>query len=294
MAKWWLLGVQFPENRDTQFIQIYSDTPESATSLAHTLFIRNKMVGPDETVGIFVRDSSDSPFTNPVITSNGLQGPPGSTGSGKPPPDDKGDKKAFDGDEIGIPENETGAQFTRGLQERGVNLNTISGRAQSSDQRQRDYLMSFVFQSLLQGLNPGAGGFQPQNEQDKTAFEKTFGQASPDQFQRFARETDIGGVRRGAANALTDLLSANPVGQLGPGLQYLRGEKGFAQPTEGQAGSLAGLAQTALASRISPLALQLLNLPSGSNLRDRFLAEGGQGSFLDYFRQQYPLMGLGI
>ena len=47
-------------------------------------------------------------------------------------------------------------------------------------------------------------------------------------------------------------------------------------------------------SRISPLALGLLNVPSGGDLRDRFLAQtGGQqgGNFIDYLRNA---LGLGM
>jgi len=68
----------------------------------------------------------------------------------------------------------------------------------------------------------------------------------------------------------------------------------FRQPDEEQAGALRNLAVTALMSRISPLALGLLNVPSGGDLRDRFLAQtGGQqgGNFIEYLRDA---LGLGM
>lgn len=274
MAKWWLLSITYPEGA-TDTLQIYADTADMARTAA------GQWLKLDGGSSVTIRDSSDNPFTNPVITSSGVQNAPGSTAT--PPSTSAPPPTPPPGPPVGpfepIPENEPSAQFTRGLQERGVNLNTISGRAQSRNQG--DYLNSFAFQSLLQGLNPNVKNFGGEG----------LTSVPQDAFQRFARETDIGGVRRGAASALRDLIGSN-VGPQTQSQSYLQGQ--FGQPTSGQAGALSELAQSALASRISPLALQLLNLPSGNDLRDRFLAQGGQGSFLDYFRQQYPLMGLGI
>ena len=71
---------------------------------------------------------------------------------------------------------------------------------------------------------------------------------------------------------------------------YAKEREQFGQPDETQAALLAQLAKTALANGVSPLALRYLRLPSGEDLRNRFLAQGGGGSFLEYFKSQYPML----
>ena len=264
MAKWWLLGVEFPERADLSFIQIYSDTAESARSLARTLFVQHKLMGADEHVSIEIRDSSDSPFSNPVIGTEGLRDVSFYTGGGTPPPGGGGGGGGGGG-LIGPPEKEVRARFLQGLQQRGVNLGSISGRAMA--QQEDEYLPAFQFRQGLQGFSPNP--------------------TRAGEYERFVKDRDIRGARGEAAAALKALLASGG----GSGTAGVFHQQ-FDNPETTQAQKLAQLAYSALASRVDPLALQLLRLPEGSDIRDRFLAErgGAQGGFLDYFKQQYPML----
>jgi len=286
MAKWWLLNVQFPEQSQVEVLQIYAETPEMARTAAESWLHSGGVLGPQERVSVTIRGSNDQPYSNQMITSTGIKDPPGRGVDEEPPPDGVDTLPDGGGDPTGLEETEPRAAFLRAMAGRGVDSNTIMGRAQTGNQPFSDYLNTFNFGSLLQGFNPLG---TPENA-NTTRYGQTIGKdaASLDKFQQFTRVRDQAGVRQSAANVLSDLLSAQPVGGLSQTLPTLRGQ--FGQPSEGQAGVLAELAKTALAAGISPLALQYLRLPSGSDLRDRFLAEGQGGSFLDYFKQQYPML----
>lgn len=165
----------------------------------------------------------------------------------------------------GLEESEPGAAFLRGLQNRlGYNpQQSIYGRFQQN--QQTPYQTAFAFNQLL---NPAGAGQQ---------------QESP--FLSYTQGNTLPQVR----NQSLGLFGQMAGGQGGSTIQDQ-----FRQPDEQQAGALRNLAVTALMSRISPLALGLLNLPSGGDLRDRFLAQtGGQqgGNFIDYVRGQ---LGLGM
>ena len=157
MAKWWLLNVQFPERSDIDIFQIYADTPEMAISGA-----RAWLKAADASV--YIRDSSDQPFSNQMITSTGLKDPPGGdvyeepppTGGGTPPPDGGGGTPpggdGFIGPPQELPEDEIRARFLQGLQQRGVNLGSISGRAMAK--QEDEYRPAFQFRQGLQGFSP--------------------------------------------------------------------------------------------------------------------------------------------
>jgi len=104
-------------------------------------------------------------------------------------------------------------------------------------------------------------------------------------FQNFAQLNSPGDVNRSAMSSFRQLAGGSAPS--GIANQYM-------QPEEEQATDLRNLAVQALMSRISPLALQGMRLPSGTQLRDRFLNEtGGQpgGNFIEYLRNA---LGLGM
>ena len=165
----------------------------------------------------------------------------------------------------GLEEEAPGAAFLRGLRDRyGYDpTQSIFGRLQA--RQQTPFQTAFAFQNLL---NPPA-------------------QADPNAFLNFTKWNDLTGARNTARNAF---------GQLAGGSAQPDIRQQFAQPDETQAAHLRNLAVTGLQSRISPLALGLLNLPSGGDLRDQFLAQsGGQGGqdndFINFIRSR---LGLGI
>src|SRR3989304_1687211 len=118
--QWWLLNVQFPERSDLDIFPIYADTPEMAISGARAW--RNAA-----DASVYIRDSSDQPFSNQMITSTGLKDPPGGdvyeepppTGGGTPPPDGGGGTPpggdGFIGPPQELPEDEIRARFLQGL-----------------------------------------------------------------------------------------------------------------------------------------------------------------------------------
>ena len=165
----------------------------------------------------------------------------------------------------GLEETEPRAGFLRVLQNRlGYSpQQSIYGRYLQN--QQTPYQTAFGFNQLL---NPPAAGQQAE---------------SP--FLSYTQGQSLGGVRE-QSRGLFNILGS------GGGAAGIREQ--FQQPDEEQAGALRNLAVTALMSRISPLALRLLNVPSGGDLRDRFLAQtGGQqgGNFIEYLRNA---LGLGM
>lgn len=165
-----------------------------------------------------------------------------------------------------------GAAYLRGLQNRlGFNpQSNIYGRFQA--QQQTPFQNTFAFQNLL---NPAAAGGLGDNP-----------------FLAFTQANNLGGVRDQARGLFNQLGSAGTPSAI---------QQQFQQPDEGQASALRNLAVTALLSRISPLALGLLNVPSGGDLRDQFLSQtGGQptnaagtgpNDFISYVRNA---LGLGL
>src|SRR3990167_222211 len=295
MAKWWLLNVQFPEKSDRDVLQIYAADVKQAREVADTWLRQAGVVGPQERLVIEVRGAGrGDQFPNaPVISSAGIKNAPGGGGAlGEPagdgaPPPGGGSPPPSGESPTGLEEKEPQAAFLRALAQRGVDPSTIMWRAQTNEQSFSDYLNTFNFGSLLQGFNPLGSNAEGQNTRYGD-LGRPGTSAGLDAFQNFTRGKDIGGVRQSAANALTDLLNARPVGSLQSTLPYLREQ--FGQPDETQAALLAQLAKTALANGVSPLALRYLRLPSGEDLRNRFLAQGGGGSFLEYFKSQYPML----
>jgi hypothetical protein len=160
-------------------------------------------------------------------------------------------------------ETEPRAGFLAGLQGRlGTDpFKSIYGRFQAA--QQAPYQTAFSFNQLL---NPPAQG-------------------ASNPFQSFVAGQGLQNVRD---------LSRNLFGQLSGGSAPAAVTQQFAQPDEDQASQLRNLAVTALMSRISPLALGLLNIPTGADLRDRFLAASGgdpNTSFINYVKAQ---LGLGM
>jgi len=166
-----------------------------------------------------------------------------------------------------------GAAFLRGTQNRLEfdPQQSIFGRFQTAQQPQ--FQNTFAFQNLL---NPAAAGGLGDNP-----------------FLAFTQENNLGGVRGRAFNLFN---------QLNGGTSPAGVREQFQQPDEGQASALRNLAVTALLSRISPLALGLLNIPGGGDLRDRFLSQTGgnlttggaapqQNDFISYVRNA---LGLGL
>lgn len=160
-----------------------------------------------------------------------------------------------------LEESEPRAGYLRGLQNRlgYAPHSNIYGRFQQG--QQTPYQTAFSFNQLLNPSASGQGG-------------------SP--FMDYVGNNSLGDVR-GQAHGLFGQLAGN-TGAIG---------QQFQQPDDEQASALRNLAVTALMSRISPLALGLLNIPSGGDLRDRFVAQqGGQGgNFIDYVRNT---LGLGL
>ena len=160
---------------------------------------------------------------------------------------------------------EPGAAFLRGAGQRygQQNLsNSVFGRYIES--QRNPYQNAFAFANRL---NPPAEG------QNQGAF------------QNFANWNSPGDVNQSAMKSFSQLAGGSAPS--GIANQYM-------QPEEEQATDLRNLAVQALMSRISPLALQGLRLPSGTQLRDQFLNQtGGQpgGDFIQYLRSQ---LGLGM
>lgn len=163
----------------------------------------------------------------------------------------------------GLEEQEPGAAFRRGIGKQFGMQNpdaSIFGRYLMNQGNK--YGTNFAFNSLL---NP------PTGDLGANPFESYVGANAP-------------GGQAGAARGL--------FGQLAGPTANATIQQQFAQPDEGQAGALGQLAQLALQSRISPLAMRLLNIPSGGDLRTRFLAEQPtDNNFINYVRNQ---MGLGL
>ena len=166
----------------------------------------------------------------------------------------------------GIDEQEYGAQFLRALMDRGVDSNTISGRAASGPSRFNTYANTYQFHNALRGLDPKA---QPSGD-----------------FQSFVRSNDLSGARSEAASILSQLYGGS--GAFPQGAQNLAAQ--YNAPDAQGATDLQQLAMNALMSRISPMALELLRLPSGRDIRDRFIAQGGgdKKDFLTFFRSMFP------
>ena len=166
-----------------------------------------------------------------------------------------------------IADNEPGAQYLRvagsrfGLQPSGLQ-NSIFGRYIAG--QQQPFANTFGFQGRL---NPSAAGVQPQS------------------FEQYANWNSTSDMRNTARNLF---------GQLAGNAAPADVRQQYMQPDEEQATDLRNLAIQALLSRMSPLALRGLRLPSGGDLRDSFVAQtGGQtgGNFIDYLRGQ---LGLGL
>ena len=162
-----------------------------------------------------------------------------------------------------LEEQEPEAAFYRGMRERlgGAPEQSIYGRYM---QRQAPaFGTAFRFQNLL---NP------PETQQENP-------------FLQFARTATLPQLR-GQAQSLFGQL-ASGTGGTAPSVRQQ-----FAQPTEDQASDLTELARLALQNRISPLALSLLNMPSGGQLRSRFIGEQpAGGDFINFVRNQ---LGLGL
>src|SRR3990167_47931 len=279
MAKWWLLNVQFPEKSDRDVLQIYAADTKQAREVADTWLRQAGVVGPQERLVIEVRGAgSGDQFPNaPGISSAGIKNaptgggtPPPDGGGGAPPPDGVGgDTTPGGGTDPELENFEPRAAYLAGLAGRGANTGSIFGQ----------YLSKFAepYSRTFQ-LRQGLQGLLPQNAEALNA-----------PFQEFARNNDLRGLR-GEANTAIQALFAG--GQTGVGGE-LRSK--LDNPDETQANRLAQIAYQALQSRMSPLALELLRLPSGGDLRDRYLAQGGggdEGGFLKYLQSQSLFSGL--
>ena len=160
-----------------------------------------------------------------------------------------------------------------------TNRNTIGGRFNRNFSG--DILNTFKFADILSGIG----------KTDQLGIE---GLLDPDTVGRLEDFTRLqGGSRSGIRGQADSILGQlrnpnNPDVTAGnPDIQALSGM--FNQPNLGQASALGGLAGTALANRVSPLSMDLLNLPSGGSVRSDFLAGGGEGDFLDQLLKSYYL-----
>lgn len=170
---------------------------------------------------------------------------------------------------VGLEESEPEAAFLRGLRNRlGFDpTRTIFGRQLA--QQQAPFQTAFSFENLLAPFRAAA----------------TAPATPPDNpFLAFTEANTLPGVRGQARNLFGELRNATG------GADTVRQQ--FAQPDESQAANLRNLAVTGLMSRISPLALGLLNIPTGGDLRSQFLAEQPEGNdFINFLRSR---IGLGV
>lgn len=168
----------------------------------------------------------------------------------------------------GLEEQEPDAAFLSGLRRLlGFEPRTsIFGRA--AQRRAPEFGSTFRFNELLNPFTPTAG--QPTR-------------SNP--FESFVGNTPLSGLR-GQASNLFGQLAGGTTGTA-PAVR-----EQFRQPTEEQASDLGNLAQTALSNRISPLALRLLQLPSGNDLRTQFLADQpADQDFINFLRSR---IGFGL
>jgi len=175
--------------------------------------------------------------------------------------------QAFPAFPAGFEEQEPEAAFFRGLR---ANPMLLGGQDPTKS----------MFGRFLQRQAPAFG----------TAFR--FGQllnppasASANPFEDFVRTSTLPGIRNQSRNLFNQL--ATSMEGTAPRIR-----EQFSQPTEEQAGDLGNLAVQALLSRISPLSLSLLNIPTGGQLRTQFLADNPTGgNFIDFMRQRLGLGG---
>lgn len=168
----------------------------------------------------------------------------------------------------GLEEQEPEAAFIRGLRNRlGFDpTRTIFGRFLG--RQQAPFETAFNFENLLAPSRPGftTPATPPENP-----------------FMNFVQSQGLPGVRQQARSLFGELQATGP----GRGVR-----EQFAQPDEEQAASLRNLGVTGLLSRISPLALRLLNIPSGGELRSQFLAEQpADQDFINFLRSR---IGFGV
>ena len=281
MAKWWKLGVIFPERNDEQFFQLYADTEQAATSLAHTLFVKMRAIAPDENVGIRTLGSSDTWFDGVAqITTEGIKGAPGSVEKKPPvvekkPPDGKDKPSTLHKDLP--PEDLYNASLLRGLAERiGVTAgglgNSIAGRG--ALQNAPAYENVFGFRERTSGTDPA---------------DPLYGRN--DALQHFVRDTSPAALSR-EAMAQWRRVSGQEAGTATPE-QRQSIQSQYGNPNDESATYLAQLAAEALRSRYSPLALRGMRMPTGQSLRTSFIADTGgdpEDDFIQYLRQNYPLL----
>lgn len=183
------------------------------------------------------------------------------------------------------------ALFRRGLGERlGVGPSDVGSSilGRSLLRNQGDVENVFGFQRSLAGFGqPGL----PAERADPSAA-----------FQEFARTISGGGLGTEAFNIFRTLIGAQE-GPVPAVAETLRKQLAGLQPTSAigdlpgrssqqRAQDLVDLTLSALGSRVSPLALNMLNFPSGPELRARFIAETGGGpeqDFIKFLRENFPL-----
>lgn len=162
------------------------------------------------------------------------------------------------------------ASFIRGLAGAGLPSQPTSILGRHLLAQQPEFENVFRFGSATQGLTPGAPAFGD--------------------LETFTRNRSATNVRALAAQLLAQL--SNTQIPETPETDPQKFAASLQNPEAGQAKDLLQLALSAIASRVSPLALDLLNIPSGEQLRSEYLARGGgdsPGTFLDYMRRRLPL-----
>ena len=182
-----------------------------------------------------------------------------------------------------VEEEDTLAGILSGLQSAGMdtNRNTIGGRFNRNFSG--DILNTFKFADILSGIG----------KTDQLGIEGLLDPDTVGRLEDFTRHR--GGSRSGIRGQADSILSQlrNPADPESIGVHTSANLQAlsdmFNQPNQGQASALGGLAGTALANHISPLSMDLLNLPSGGSVRSDFLAGGGEGDFLDQLLKSYYL-----
>ena len=286
-SQYWLTTFSNPKTGANRRIALYAATAEAANSRLRAYLASNPFgLGATDQQDFMSTWSRGTHSLTPSGTPPDRQGgdiyldfPTAGAGGGSPPggggaPPGGGTPPGGGGGDLNDalnPDDKYSAYYLRGLAARlgvgsGDVSQSIAGRAQMD--REGDYLNPFRFQNQLAG-DPA--------------------QADPSAYQGFVNNTNSQGLAQEAWRAFQQMTQQGPARSAG----VAEWQKNYSQPDDAQAGNLARLASQALRSRYSPLALEGMRLPTGSDLRTRWIADTGgdpDDDFLTYLRDNYPLL----
>ena len=160
------------------------------------------------------------------------------------------------------------AQFQRGLARRGIPIGENSVRSRFERDQQGNYADVFGIQQALQGFGDSRYGIDPTRETDQSELGKM--------FEEFVGQNSANSLNQRAAGLARQIYQRQP----GPGTNSIfdQFDNPGGESALDRSRGLANLGYSALRSRLSPMALRFIDLPTGDDLYNQTLASGGAGA----------------